>query len=161
MRKVKGGGVVACRTIVSAPVPFLFLWTLDFGFRTWILDWTWAWQYQVISGLLKTCFIMKASLIKDLYVQCSKGNCVVSKEDHHLFYVTRLKLRIDTSRSSVSGCFRETCPWTYQEFVLYERGKEGLLVLLKQELLMRPQRWNSLYNSKRINSDLFNKDRIC
>ena len=31
------GGVVACRFIVSAPVPFLFLWTLDFGFGTWSL----------------------------------------------------------------------------------------------------------------------------
>ena len=32
-RKVTGGwwgGVMACRIIVSAPVPFLFLWTLDF-----------------------------------------------------------------------------------------------------------------------------------
>ena len=36
MRKVIGGGevVVACRIIVSAPVPFLFFWTLDFGFGT-------------------------------------------------------------------------------------------------------------------------------
>ena len=37
-----GGGVVACRIIVSAPVPVPFLWTLDFGFGTWICDWTWA-----------------------------------------------------------------------------------------------------------------------
>ena len=43
-----GGGVVACRVIVSAPVSVPFLWTLDFGFWTWILDldfgpgfWTW------------------------------------------------------------------------------------------------------------------------
>ena len=28
--------MVACRIIVSAPVPFL--WTLDFGFGTWIWD---------------------------------------------------------------------------------------------------------------------------
>ena len=40
---------VACRIIVSAPVPVPFLWTLDFGFWTWILDldfgpgfWTWT-----------------------------------------------------------------------------------------------------------------------
>ena len=34
VRKVKGGGWwwVACKIIVSAPVPFLFLWTLDFNF---------------------------------------------------------------------------------------------------------------------------------
>ena len=31
-------GWVACKIIVSAPVPFLFLWTLDFGFRIWIWD---------------------------------------------------------------------------------------------------------------------------
>ena len=31
-----GGGVMACRIIVSAPVPFL--WTLDFGFETLDLD---------------------------------------------------------------------------------------------------------------------------
>ena len=33
VRKVRcggWGGVVACRIIVSAPVPFPFLWTLDF-----------------------------------------------------------------------------------------------------------------------------------
>ena len=30
--------VVACRIIVSAPVPFPFLWTLDLRFGTWILD---------------------------------------------------------------------------------------------------------------------------
>ena len=35
VRKVIGGGVVvACRIILSAPVPFPFLWTLDFGFET-------------------------------------------------------------------------------------------------------------------------------
>ena len=46
VRKVMGGGggVVACRIIVSAPVPFL--WTLDFRFETLDLDlglrpWTW------------------------------------------------------------------------------------------------------------------------
>ena len=41
VRKVGGvGGVVlvACWIILSAPVPFLFLWTLDFGFCTWNLD---------------------------------------------------------------------------------------------------------------------------
>ena len=33
VRKVTGsGGGVACRIILSAPVPFLFLWTLDFNF---------------------------------------------------------------------------------------------------------------------------------
>ena len=31
-------GVVACRIIVSAPVPVPFLWTLDFRFGTWIWD---------------------------------------------------------------------------------------------------------------------------
>ena len=53
-----GGGCVACRIIVSAPVPVPFLWTLDLGFGTliwdfdlglwfgtWIWDWTWAWQF--------------------------------------------------------------------------------------------------------------------
>ena len=37
-----GGGCVACRIIVSAPVPVPFLWTLDLGpgFGTWIWDWT-------------------------------------------------------------------------------------------------------------------------
>ena len=43
-------GWVACKIIVSAPVPVPFLWTLDFGlgFWTWFLDldfglgfWTW------------------------------------------------------------------------------------------------------------------------
>ena len=29
---------MACRIIVSAPVPFPFLWTLDLGFGTWIWD---------------------------------------------------------------------------------------------------------------------------
>ena len=53
VRKVIGGwvgwvgGVVACRIIVSAPVPFPFLWTLDFrlldlelglGIGTWNWD---------------------------------------------------------------------------------------------------------------------------
>ena len=40
VRKVIGGVVVACRIILSAQVPFLFLWTLDFGlgFWSWILD---------------------------------------------------------------------------------------------------------------------------
>ena len=41
VRKVTGGGggwVVACRIIVSAPVPVPFLWTLDLGFWTWILN---------------------------------------------------------------------------------------------------------------------------
>ena len=55
MRKVMGGvvvgGCVACRIIISAPVPFLrtldfgfgtWIWDLDFelGFRTWFWDWT-------------------------------------------------------------------------------------------------------------------------
>ena len=30
------GGVIACRIILSAPVPFL--WTLDLGFGYWIWD---------------------------------------------------------------------------------------------------------------------------
>ena len=40
VRKVRGGGVVvvACRIILSAPVPLLFLWTSDLGFGTWICD---------------------------------------------------------------------------------------------------------------------------
>ena len=41
VKTVRGGWwvvVVACRIIVSAPVPFLFFWTLDFGFGTWICD---------------------------------------------------------------------------------------------------------------------------
>ena len=33
-----GGGVVACRIILSAPVLVPFLWTLDFVFGTWIWD---------------------------------------------------------------------------------------------------------------------------
>ena len=45
-------GCVACWIIVSGPVPDPFLWTLDFGFRTWIWDldmgpgfgtWVWDW----------------------------------------------------------------------------------------------------------------------
>ena len=32
------GGVVACRIILSAPVPFLFLWSFNFEFRTWNWD---------------------------------------------------------------------------------------------------------------------------
>ena len=37
--KVIGGWWwVACRIIMSAPVPFPFLWTLDFEFGTWIWD---------------------------------------------------------------------------------------------------------------------------
>ena len=38
VRKVMGGvgWVVACRIIMSAPVPFL--WTLDLGFSNWIWD---------------------------------------------------------------------------------------------------------------------------
>ena len=37
VRKVRGGlgGWVACRIILSAPVPFPFLWTLDMGFGIW------------------------------------------------------------------------------------------------------------------------------
>ena len=38
VRKVMVGGCVASRIIVSAPFPVPFLWTLDFGFRTCILD---------------------------------------------------------------------------------------------------------------------------
>ena len=54
--------VVAWKIIVSAPVQFPFLWTLDLefwtwilvlnfglGFGTWIWDWTWAWQL-IIEG---------------------------------------------------------------------------------------------------------------
>ena len=37
VRKVIGGWV-ACRFVVSAPVPAPFLWTLDLGFGIWILD---------------------------------------------------------------------------------------------------------------------------
>ena len=33
-----GVWVVACRIIVSVPVPFPLLWTLDFVFGTWIWD---------------------------------------------------------------------------------------------------------------------------
>ena len=33
-----GGMVVASRIILTAPVPFPFLWTLDFWFGTWIWD---------------------------------------------------------------------------------------------------------------------------
>ena len=36
-----GGGVVAFRIIVSAPVPIPFLWTLDLGFGSWIWDLIW------------------------------------------------------------------------------------------------------------------------
>ena len=49
-----GGGVVACRIIVSAPVPVPFLWTLDLGFGTWIWDLdlglgfgTWIWDLDL------------------------------------------------------------------------------------------------------------------
>ena len=40
VRKVIGGGggvvaVASCRIILSAPVPFPFLWTLDFGVGFW------------------------------------------------------------------------------------------------------------------------------
>ena len=39
VRKViGGGGWVACKIIVSAPVLVPFLWSLDFGFWTWIWD---------------------------------------------------------------------------------------------------------------------------
>ena len=40
MRKVTGcgGGWVACKIILSAPGPVPFLWTLNFGFWTCILD---------------------------------------------------------------------------------------------------------------------------
>ena len=37
-----GGGCVACRIIVSVPVPFL--WTLDLGFGTW------AWNLDLGLG---------------------------------------------------------------------------------------------------------------
>ena len=43
-----GWGGVACRIIVSAPVPVPFLWIWDFNlgpwFGTWIWDWTWQFQ---------------------------------------------------------------------------------------------------------------------
>ena len=49
-----GGVVVACRIILSAPVPFPFLWTLDLGFGTWIWDLdlglgfgTWIWDMDL------------------------------------------------------------------------------------------------------------------
>ena len=58
-------GVVACRIIVSAPVPVPFLWTLDIefrtwiwdldlglGFGTWIWDWTWALQFFILHKLV-------------------------------------------------------------------------------------------------------------
>ena len=39
VRKVMGGGCVACRIIVSAPVPVPFLWTLDLGLGFWSQIW--------------------------------------------------------------------------------------------------------------------------
>ena len=46
--------VVVCRIIVSAPDPVPFLWTLDFGFRTWMWDLdlgpgfgTWIWDLDL------------------------------------------------------------------------------------------------------------------
>ena len=52
--KVIGGGVVACRIIVSAPVPVPFLLTLDLGFGTRIWDLnlgpgfgTWIWELDL------------------------------------------------------------------------------------------------------------------
>ena len=43
--------VVACKTIVSAPVPVCFLRTLDLdlGLRTW----TWAWQSYIFINVYK------------------------------------------------------------------------------------------------------------
>jgi len=48
---------VACRIIVSAPVPVPFLWTLDLGFGTWIWDLdlalgfgTWIWDLDLGLG---------------------------------------------------------------------------------------------------------------
>ena len=38
-------GWVSCRIILSAPVPFLFLWTLDFGLGFW----TWIWGLTFFS----------------------------------------------------------------------------------------------------------------
>ena len=60
MRKVMGGGgCVACRIILSAPVPVPFLRTLDFGFGTWI----WDWRGGVKRGLTNVkLFFLKASL---------------------------------------------------------------------------------------------------
>ena len=49
--------VVACRIILSAPVPVPFLRTLDFGFGTWIWDLvlgqgfrTWIWDLDLGLG---------------------------------------------------------------------------------------------------------------
>ena len=48
------GRVVACRIIVSAQVPFPFLWTLDFEIGTWIWELdlgpgfgTWIWDLDL------------------------------------------------------------------------------------------------------------------
>ena len=57
--------MVACRIIVSAPVPFLFLWTLDLGFGTWIWDLdlglgfgTWIWDLDLGLDLGLTIYII-------------------------------------------------------------------------------------------------------
>ena len=54
-----GAGVVACKIIVSAPVPVRFLRTLDLdlGLRTW----TWAWQTYIFINVYK-CQIIFLSL---------------------------------------------------------------------------------------------------
>ena len=52
---VVGGGCVACRIIVSVPVPDPFLWTLDFGIGTWILDLDFGLGFGTGLGLVPTC----------------------------------------------------------------------------------------------------------
>ena len=53
VRKVIGGvfGWVACRIILSAPVSFPFLWTLDFEFLTWIWDLNFGLGFRTGLGL--------------------------------------------------------------------------------------------------------------
>ena len=67
VRKVMGGGVVACRIKVSAPVPVPFLWTLDFGLGIWILDL----DLGLDLGLTKIAFLgtgpMKNSRCKESF----------------------------------------------------------------------------------------------
>ena len=84
--------MVACRIIVSAPVPFL--WTLDFGFGTWIWELdlgvgfgTWIWDLNLgldlglDFGLTIFYYIyIKATIatisfeIMDLYIQSFIGD---------------------------------------------------------------------------------------
>ena len=42
---------MACRIIVSAPVPVPFLWTLDLGFGTWFGTWLWDLDLGLDLGL--------------------------------------------------------------------------------------------------------------